>query len=178
MAKAVKVGDRGTDHDGFPATLVTGGSPDVKIDGMPAARVGDPLAPHSKPKHPPHGRKITSGSATVFINGKPAAITGSTISCGGVTIGNGTVNIGDITSTSQSSTNDNKYVNEPYDISIQLKNHNGEIISNFAFICTFEDGTEISKRTDVNGFAYNLATSNKSQVIKIKSDSKWLLRDC
>ena len=55
MAKkeAVKVGDIGTDHDGFPPTPVTAGSPDVFIDGMPAARVGDPLAPHSKPKHPP-----------------------------------------------------------------------------------------------------------------------------
>lgn len=95
MAKAVKVGDTGTDHDGFPPTPVTAGSPDVKIDGMPAARVGDPLAPHSKPKHPPHGRSISSGSSTVFINGKPAALTGGSISCGGVTIGSGTVNIGD-----------------------------------------------------------------------------------
>lgn len=95
MAKAVKVGDKGTDHDGFPPTPVTAGSPDVKFDGVPAARVGDPLAPHSKPKHPPHGRAIASGSSTVFINGKPAALTGGSVTCGGVTIGSGTVNIGD-----------------------------------------------------------------------------------
>lgn len=95
MSKGVKVGDIGTDHDGFPPTPVTAGSPDVKFDGQPAARVGDPLAPHDKPKHPPHGRTIASGSSTVKINGKPAAITGGAISCGGVTIGSGTVNIGD-----------------------------------------------------------------------------------
>nr|VVV03968.1 hypothetical protein AW0309160_01351 [Aliivibrio wodanis] len=96
MSKGVKVGDIGTDHDGFPPTPVTVGSPDVKFDGQPAARVGDPLAPHDKPKHPPHGRTIASGSSTVKINGKPAAITGGAISCGGVTIGSGTVNIGDV----------------------------------------------------------------------------------
>ncbi|MCT4536413.1 PAAR domain-containing protein, partial [Halodesulfovibrio sp.] len=51
--------------------------------------------PHDKPKHPKHGRNIATGSSTVFINGKPAALTGGAISCGGVTIGSGTVNIGD-----------------------------------------------------------------------------------
>lgn len=95
MTKGVKVGDVGTAHDGFPETPILSGSPDVKFDGQAAARVGDPLLPHSKPKHPPHPRTISSGSSTVFINGKPAAITGGEISCGGVTIGSGTVNIGD-----------------------------------------------------------------------------------
>ncbi|WP_338064045.1 PAAR domain-containing protein [Marinobacter fuscus] len=52
-------------------------------------------APHSKPKHPPHPRAIAAGSATVLINGIPAAVTGSAISCGGVTIGSGSVVIGD-----------------------------------------------------------------------------------
>lgn len=93
--KVVLLGDIGTDHNGFPPTPVTAGSPDVLIDGKPVARVGDPLAPHSKPKHPPHPRAIASGSSTVVINGIPAAVTGSTISCGGVTIGSGSVVIGD-----------------------------------------------------------------------------------
>jgi len=95
MAKAVKVGDQGTEHDGFPPTPVIAGSPTVNFDGSPAARVGDPLEPHDKPKHPPHDRAIASGSSTVKIDGKAAAITGGAISCGGVTIGSGTVNIGD-----------------------------------------------------------------------------------
>ncbi|MFY4336349.1 PAAR domain-containing protein [Escherichia coli] len=64
------------------------------IDGLPAARQGDPLTPHAKPKHPPHPRKIARGSSTVFIDGLPAARTGDAIDCGGVVIGGGTVNIG------------------------------------------------------------------------------------
>ena len=91
----VLLGDMGTDHSGFPPTPVIAGSPDVLIDGKPVARVGDPLAPHSKPKHPPHPRAIAAGSGTVLINGIPAAVTGGAISCGGVTIGSGSVVIGD-----------------------------------------------------------------------------------
>ena len=92
----VLLGDLGTDHAGFPPTPVIAGSPDVLIDGKPVARVGDPLAPHTKPKHPTHPRAISAGSATVLINGIPAAVTGSAISCGGVTIGSGSVVIGDV----------------------------------------------------------------------------------
>ncbi|MGL5391512.1 MAG: PAAR domain-containing protein, partial [Shewanella sp.] len=40
-------------------------------------------------------RTIVTGSSTVFFNGKPAALTGSGISCGGVIIGGSSVNIGD-----------------------------------------------------------------------------------
>ena len=53
---AAKVGNIGTDHEGFHPTPITAGSPDVFIDGIPAARVGDPLAPHDKPNHPPQDR--------------------------------------------------------------------------------------------------------------------------
>ncbi|MDX5375948.1 MAG: type VI secretion system PAAR protein, partial [Halomonas sp.] len=77
----------GTDHDGFPPTPVTAGSPTVLIDGKPAARLGDPLAPHSKPDSPPHPRAIAEGSGTILIDGKPAALTGHAVSCGGVVIG-------------------------------------------------------------------------------------------
>ncbi|MBR9904332.1 MAG: hypothetical protein GYB15_11250, partial [Gammaproteobacteria bacterium] len=58
-------------------------------------RVGDPLEPHAKPNHPPHPRTISSGSTTVLINGRPAALTGGSVDCGGVTIGSGSVIIGD-----------------------------------------------------------------------------------
>jgi uncharacterized Zn-binding protein involved in type VI secretion len=91
----VLLGDLGTDHQGFPPTPVIAGSPTVLVDGKPVARVGDPLAPHSKPKHPPHPRAIAAGSSTVMIDGMPAAVTGSAVSCGGVTIGSGSVVIGD-----------------------------------------------------------------------------------
>lgn len=85
--KIVLVGDLGTDHDGFPPTPVTAGSPTVTIDGKPVARLGDPLAPHDKPNHGPHPRTIAEGSGSILIDGKPAALTGHTVSCGGVVIG-------------------------------------------------------------------------------------------
>ncbi len=84
----------GTRHDGYYETAITAGSSTVFIDGLPAARQGDPLTPHDKPKPPPHPRKIARGSSTVFIDGLPAARTGDAIDCGGVVIGGGTVNIG------------------------------------------------------------------------------------
>lgn len=85
--KFVLVGDIGTDHDGFPPTPVTAGSPSVLIDGKPVARLGDPLAPHDKPKHSAHPRSIAEGSGTILIDGKPAALTGHAVSCGGVVNG-------------------------------------------------------------------------------------------
>lgn len=87
--KVVLVGDLGTDHEGFPPTPVISGSPNVLMDGKPVARVGDPLAIHSKPKHSPHPRAVAAGEPTVLINGIPVAITGGAITCGGVTIGSG-----------------------------------------------------------------------------------------
>ena len=86
-----------------PPTPIITGSQDIIIDYKPAARVGDALAPHAKPKSSPHARTITTGSSTVFFNGKPAALTGSEVSCGGVIIGGSSVIIGDQTSQAISS---------------------------------------------------------------------------
>ncbi|RCV88879.1 type VI secretion system PAAR protein [Billgrantia montanilacus] len=88
--KLVLVGDIGTDHDGFPPTPVIAGSPTVMVDGKPVARLGDPLAPHSKPNHSSHPRAIAEGSGTILVDGKPAALTGHAVSCGGVVIGSAT----------------------------------------------------------------------------------------
>ncbi|KAA1189067.1 type VI secretion system PAAR protein [Photorhabdus heterorhabditis] len=89
MGNAVKIGDIGTAHGGCEATPVISGSASVKVDGIPLARQGDILAPHSS-----HSRVIAGGSNTVFIDGKPAARTGDAVSCGGILIGGGSVNIG------------------------------------------------------------------------------------
>ncbi|RDB44702.1 type VI secretion system PAAR protein [Halomonas sp. DQ26W] len=88
--KLVLVGDIGTGHDGFPPTPVIAGSPTVMVDGKPVARLGDPLAPHDKPKHSSHPRAIAEGSGTILVDGKPAALTGHAVSCGGVVIGSAT----------------------------------------------------------------------------------------
>jgi uncharacterized Zn-binding protein involved in type VI secretion len=53
---------------------VNGGSPNVFIEGLPAARLGDP-ATCCGPVD-----AVSKGSATVFINGKPASR--RTDSCG------------------------------------------------------------------------------------------------
>ncbi|PWC15485.1 type VI secretion system PAAR protein [Brenneria roseae subsp. roseae] len=88
MGNAVKKGDKDTGHGSYPPTPVTEASPTVKVDGLPLARQGDPLASHG------HGRSISSGSSSVFVDGKLAARTGDAVSCGGVLIGGGSVNIG------------------------------------------------------------------------------------
>ncbi|AIU89458.1 type VI secretion system PAAR protein [Pectobacterium odoriferum] len=88
MGNAVKLGDSDTGHGSHPPTSVVAGSSTVKVDGLPLARQGDPLAPHG------HSRIISGGSSSVFIDGKPAARTGDTVSCGGVIIGGGSVAIG------------------------------------------------------------------------------------
>lgn len=93
---AARVGDIGSGHDGFPPTPISSGSGNVFTNGKPAARKGDSLIPHAKPKHPPHGRSIAEGSSSVFINGKPAARVTDGIDCGGnVSAGSGNVFIGD-----------------------------------------------------------------------------------
>lgn len=67
---------------------IQSGSPDVQINSLPAARLGDPAN---------CGQAISGAySATVFVNGKNAATLGSTLSHGGVIVGgSGNVLIGD-----------------------------------------------------------------------------------
>lgn len=93
---AARKGDMGSNHGAWHPSPIISGSSDVTINGIPAARKGDSLAPHVKPKSSPHGRAIAGGSSTVLINGKPAARVGDAIDCGGkVIVGSGDVTIGD-----------------------------------------------------------------------------------
>lgn len=88
MGNAVKVGDKDTGHDSHSPTPVSSGSSSVNVDNKPLARKGDSLISHG------HNRMIGSGSSSVFIDGEPAARTNDVVSCGGVLIGGGSVNIG------------------------------------------------------------------------------------
>ena len=84
MPAQSRLGDTGSGHGSFPPTNVIAGSPNVFVNGRPAARLGDPLASHGSPSpSPPHSRAIAAGSGSVFINGKPAARIGDAINCGG-----------------------------------------------------------------------------------------------
>ena len=92
---ASRLDDIGSEHNGFPPTTISSGSADTFVNGKPAARQGDTLLAHKKPKHPTHPRHIAMGSPTVFINGRAAARTGDAISCGGnIATGSSNVFIG------------------------------------------------------------------------------------
>lgn len=58
--------------------VITGGSSDVSVGGVPAARQHDATD---------QGDALAEGSANVFINGRPAVTLGDHTSCGGVTVG-------------------------------------------------------------------------------------------
>jgi len=93
---AARLGDIGSNHGKFPPTPIIQGSPNVFINGRPAARKGDSLLLHTAPKSKPHTRTIAEGSASVLINGRPAARTTDAVDCGGTIIsGSGNVYIGD-----------------------------------------------------------------------------------
>lgn len=95
MPQACRLSDIGSAHGCFPPTPAIVGSPTVKIDGKPALRVGDALAPHGCPDCPPHGRAVAVGSPTVKVDGKPLARIGDAIDCGGsMSTGSGTVAAG------------------------------------------------------------------------------------
>ena len=78
------VGDWGCAHDGFAATPILSGSPNVLLQGRAVARQGDPLLAHRKSKRGAHPRRIAGGIASVLINGHPVAVSGCAVNCGGV----------------------------------------------------------------------------------------------
>jgi uncharacterized Zn-binding protein involved in type VI secretion len=58
--------------------VITGGSGDVSVGGMPAARSGDATD---------QNQTLAGGSPNVFINGRPAVTLGDRTGCGGVAVG-------------------------------------------------------------------------------------------
>ncbi|QIT56851.1 hypothetical protein HC341_17595 [Aquisalimonas sp. 2447] len=85
-------------HNGYPDTPLMTGSPNVTVNGQPAARVTDEAVPHTKSGASTHNRFVAEGSKAVRINGLPAARMGDAIHCGGTIIsGSGNVRIGDNT---------------------------------------------------------------------------------
>ncbi len=83
MLPAARVSDP-TSH---PGMIAGPGAPNVLINGLPAARVGDLHAcafPPPAGPHPP--TPIAMGSATVLIAGQPAARQGDATGCGAVIV--------------------------------------------------------------------------------------------
>jgi uncharacterized Zn-binding protein involved in type VI secretion len=58
--------------------VITEGSQNTTIGGLPAARAGDATD---------GGAAVIEGSPNVFINGRPAATVGDRTNCGGVVVG-------------------------------------------------------------------------------------------
>lgn len=83
MPQSTRQGDLDTGHDACPPRGLSGHSPNVFVNGIPAGRVGDDYPPHGCDLHDPHSGVIASGSATVFINGIRAGRIGDPVSCGG-----------------------------------------------------------------------------------------------
>ncbi|WP_299692235.1 PAAR domain-containing protein [uncultured Tateyamaria sp.] len=83
MPKASRKGDICSGHGCFPPTPAIVGSGNVFIESIPALRQGDAVAPHGCSNCPPHGRSVSGGSPTVFVNGKSLARIGDGIGCGG-----------------------------------------------------------------------------------------------
>ena len=88
MKKAARA--KTTDLAGGP---ITSGSDNVTINGLAAAREGDPVQAHGKS---PHAKvTIASGSSKVTINGIPAARVDDPATCGHpITGGSDNVEIG------------------------------------------------------------------------------------
>lgn len=98
---AARIGDNCSGHPcpphpaipvGFaPPAPATTGSTDVLINGLGAVTVGSVYEPHQcSNESQPHTRTVTSGSLTVFVNGKALSRTLDPISCGSTVVGGST----------------------------------------------------------------------------------------
>jgi uncharacterized Zn-binding protein involved in type VI secretion len=79
LASLCAVGARAQDPPKVPG-VVTGGSGNTSIGGVPATRKGDATTDESA---------VVEGSPNVFINGRPAATVGDRTGCGGIVVGGG-----------------------------------------------------------------------------------------
>lgn len=118
---------------GHSINAIANGSPNVFINGVPAARIGDSTG---------CGATILSGSSTVFINGVPAAIMGSATSHGGVIIsGSGNVLIGDSYSPP---TNDATISVHHYDEQVQFQTAKSSHMAGLSYFIECNDGSSQS----------------------------------
>lgn len=138
MTSAARKGDQhACPQTGHGVNGIATGSPNVFINGVPAARIGDSTS---------CGANIISGSSSVFINGLPAAIMGSATSHGGVLIsGSGNVLIGDQAPMSESNPTTDKQTNWLSFFIPSQYSYAGMECSAF-----LADGTELSGLLDSN----------------------------
>jgi uncharacterized Zn-binding protein involved in type VI secretion len=92
MPAATRIGDADIPH--CSSMTRAQGSPNVFVNGIPWSRQGDLNTVHLLPGDPcpPHAAAITTGSTTVFVNGKGAGRIGDAITgCTSVAAGSSNV---------------------------------------------------------------------------------------
>lgn len=72
--------------------VLPGPNATVMVNGLPAAVVGCPVAPHGDPPH--STAFLVTGSGSVFVGGLPLVRAGDRASCGHVVTGSGDVLVG------------------------------------------------------------------------------------
>lgn len=96
MPAVARLGDTCTGHDCFPPRSSIEGSPNVFCNGIAVHRQGDGwdthCCTHPKLPHGCHNGVLTSGSGTVFVNGKQIGRIGDPVSCGS-TVATGSGNV-------------------------------------------------------------------------------------
>lgn len=91
MPAVARKGDMGSGHGGYPPRPNDQGSPDVRINGKPAHRVGDHWTVHCDDGSC-HDSSLAKGSATVRVNGRPLGRVGDAVACGS-TVAQGSPNV-------------------------------------------------------------------------------------
>lgn len=77
MPSVCRIGDICNGHPNVPPRPCIEGSPNVFANGLAVHRQGDAWDIHGN-----HGGVLSSGSSTVFVNGKELGRVGDPISCG------------------------------------------------------------------------------------------------
>ncbi|MBP0946603.1 PAAR domain-containing protein [Pseudomonas alliivorans] len=142
---------------GHGAKAIASGSPDVFFDGLAAATKGDTCT---------CGSALTSGvSATVFINGKNAALVGTVGTHGDVVIGgSGTVIIGDTHTPAPFIPPLPLFLQKTFGQSFSISDsETGKPLALREFVATV-DGVQTPGVTDANGIAHVKAPSPTSKI--------------
>lgn len=81
MPAIAKKGSATSGHGGFHPTVTVTGCGWFTVNGIEINTTGDVIAPHDKPKTPPHSSVVIGGSY-MTVGGKQVARVGDGIACG------------------------------------------------------------------------------------------------
>ncbi|KKO10102.1 hypothetical protein LCGC14_0026340 [marine sediment metagenome] len=143
---------------GGPHKVVEGANSST-LDGMPVSRVGDKCS---------CGATITSGLGWFLIEGQPAAIDGSTTSCGGKVIASSSSKTGVPTGSERSSlSNLNSIIKNKYNEKIKLLDPRGIPFSYQKYAIVRQDGTKEYGQTNGEGVTHLVQGHDSPEKIKV-----------